>query len=599
MKITHIEAQNILGIRSASVALTSAISLFCGANRQGKTSLAEAVRMALGANVEARGTHLKKELEALVHEGQKSGSVEVQLGDGLTPFALVPSGKVLAQDVYVPHRALTYVLEPQRFAALDGNDRRKVLYGLMGIQLKAEEVIERLAKRGVDQAKAVRVGPLLKAGFEAACAEAKRKGTEAKGAWRAVTGETYGSENGKTWTATAPAYDAEAFKKLNTEVQHADVALESWQQTIGKLAGEEQRRNEIANKLTALDDAAGKVDRIEKKLAADRQMLAEVEQTLTALTAAAGQGPREGLIHDLAEAVAYLLPLAQTPTDRQPTQQECDAEAALNAYEREHGRIGAAGDPAAAARLPEVKASRERCDRTVANTQRDLAQALKARDDAAEIREQLKAEFDAGALAQARAEADKIKSTRADAVKKLEVLRTQKAAAEGAKQKTESAAGHHADIVAWDLISQALAPDGIPGELLTSALGPFNERLAQSATDAQWLQIVIDPEMAVVTADGRPYRLLSESEKWRADAMLAEAISHVSGLKLLLLDRFDVLDNQGRVDLLEWLHILAEEGELDTALVFGTLKSIPAGLKPSVSAHWVQDGELQQMKAAA
>jgi hypothetical protein len=599
MKITHIDAQNVLGIRAASVALNTPITLFAGPNGNGKSSLAEAVRMALCGDVAARGVTLKKDLAALVHEGAKNGAVEVELEGGLTPYALVPSGKTPAQDVYVPHRALPYVLEPHRFAALDGNGRRSFLFGLLGIGIKAEEVIERLAKRGVDEKKALRVGPLLKAGFDAACDEAKRKATEAKGAWRQVTGEAYGSEKAKTWAAPVPAYDAEAFKTLSTELQHLEHAQEQWQQTIGRLAAQEQRRAEIAGKLPALVELAGKVDRIEKKLAADRKNLAEAERQLAEVTAAAGQSQRDGLIHDLAAAVAYLLPLAQTPVSQEPPAQECDAEAALNAYEREHGRIGAVGDPAAAARLPEVRASRDLMDTAVANSQRDLAAALRARDEAAEISEQLKAEFDGAALASARAESDKLKAARGELLKKLETLRIQKAAAEVAQQKTEAAAGHHADVVAWDLIAQALAPDGIPGELLSEALTPFNQRLEQSARDAEWPVVKLDADMAVTTTDGRPYRLLSESEKWRADAMLAEAISYLSGLKVLLLDRIDVLDLKGREDLFAWLDILAAEGEIGSALLFGTLKSIPADLRPTVSGHWLQGGVVQQLKAAA
>ena len=37
------------------------------------------------------------------------------------------------------------------------------------------------------------------------------------------------------------------------------------------------------------------------------------------------------------------------------------------------------------------------------------------------------------------------------------------------------------------------------------------------------------------------------------DAMLAEAVSHLSGLGVVCLDRADVLDAQGHADLLAWL----------------------------------------------
>jgi len=558
--------------------------------------------MALAGDIVARGVKLKKDLTALVHDGAKAGSVEVQHDTGLVTFALVPSGKTTTAEAYTAPAALPFVLEPQRFAALEPNERRSMLFSLMGLTVTPKDVIKRLADAGVDQTKAERVGPLLRAGFDAACAEAKRKATEAKGAWRAVTGETYGSEKAKGWTAPVPAHNEVAAKALATELQHCEVALESWQQTIGRAQAEEQRRGALSEKLPALKELAGKVDRIEKKLATDRENLAAAEQALQQAQAAAGTGHRVGLVHDLAEAVAYLLPLAQTPTTQQPTQQECDAEAALNAYEREFGRIGNIGDPAAAARLPDLTASRDLMDRAVANSQRDLAAALRARDEVTEIEQALAStqEHDALALAEARTQAEQLKSTRAELVKKLDTHRAQKAAADAAEKKTEEAATHHADVVAWDQIAAELAPDGIPGRMLAEALEPFNQRLAQSASDAEWLSIGVNADMSITTADGRPYKLLSESEQWRADAMLAEAISHLSGLKLLMLDRFDVLDLKGRADLLAWLEILATEGELETALIFGTLKSLPADLPACVTAHWLQGGQLQQpLKAAA
>ena len=98
---------------------------------------------------------------------------------------------------------------------------------------------------------------------------------------------------------------------------------------------------------------------------------------------------------------------------------------------------------------------------------------------------------------------------------------------------------------------------------------------------------------------GRDYAMLSESEKWRADAMIAEAIAHLSGVRMLVLDRFDVLDLKGREDLLVWLDILAQDGEIDTALIFGTLKGLPAQLPETVEAFWIDGGIVGQMKEAA
>src|SRR3546814_9037266 len=95
-----------------------------------------------------------------------------------------------------------------------------------------------------------------------------------------------------------------------------------------------------------------------------------------------------------------------------------------------------------------------------------------------------------------------------------------------------------------------------------------------------------------ITADARPHALLSESEQWRTDAMLAEAISHLSGLKLLVLDRADLLEPVARPELFGWLDVLAESGEIDTALVGITLKQPPRGLPDTMSSYWLQAGQI-------
>ena len=120
---------------------------------------------------------------------------------------------------------------------------------------------------------------------------------------------------------------------------------------------------------------------------------------------------------------------------------------------------------------------------------------------------------------------------------------------------------------------------------------------------AGWKLPVIDGDMNI-TVGGRPYGLLSESEKWRADYLLAEAISHVSGRRLLVLDRMDVLDAPGRNDLIFWLADMADANAFDTALVLGTMrrdqleKALP-GLPDNFGVFWMEGGNLEAMSATA
>jgi hypothetical protein len=261
-------------------------------------------------------------------------------------------------------------------------------------------------------------------------------------------------------------------------------------------------------------------------------------------------------------------------------------------------------DEEAAAALPALIRSRDLLRSAVANDRRDLDAAKAA---AAELKALTEGEQPAAPkqsdLDEAAAQLADLKTRRAAAVADLDKLQAAERVNKDAEKKTADAASHHADVVAWDALAAALAPDGIPGQMLAEALNPINARLAQSALDAEWLRVGINADMSIscVVPGGeeRPYALLSESERWRADAMVAEAISHQSGLKLLVLDRFDVLDAQGRADLLAWLDVLAQNGEIETALLFGTLKALPTGLPQSVAAEWINHGHVGQIKEAA
>ena len=102
-----------------------------------------------------------------------------------------------------------------------------------------------------------------------------------------------------------------------------------------------------------------------------------------------------------------------------------------------------------------------------------------------------------------------------------------------------------------------------------------------------------------ITYGLRDYALVSESEQCRADALIGAAIAELSGLRLLVLDRFDVLDVKGREDALYWLDGMALDGKIDTALVFGTLKALPSGLPETIQPVWVEAGVAGEMREAA
>lgn len=169
----------------------------------------------------------------------------------------------------------------------------------------------------------------------------------------------------------------------------------------------------------------------------------------------------------------------------------------------------------------------------------------------------------------------------------LAVINAKIALATKHEEITATAKGYHLDVQRWEKAVDALAPDGIPAEILSDALTPVNERLRECALQTGWPQVTISPTMEIL-ADNRPYQLLSESARWRADTAIAEAISHLSGLRLLVIDRMDVLDMKNRQAFMKWIHGLIDD--YDTVLIFATLKTKPS--LPMIKSYWIENGEI-------
>ena len=158
---------------------------------------------------------------------------------------------------------------------------------------------------------------------------------------------------------------------------------------------------------------------------------------------------------------------------------------------------------------------------------------------------------------------------------------------ENADTVANNAAGFAHSVVSWAACADALAPDGIPGEIVADRLKPLNDRLRDTAMATGWPQTVVTPTMDILV-ENRTFGLQSESSQWRAQATIAEAISMISEVGLLVLDRIDVLDLANRGKLIKWLIGVAKAH--NNIILIGTLKE-PPKLPPTVKVHWLENGE--------
>jgi energy-coupling factor transporter ATP-binding protein EcfA2 len=601
MKVTRIQADNLLGLKIVDVKLSTAITLFAGRNGSGKSSIQEAVRMAITRDT-VRDINLKKDYAWLVLEGEKAGGAQVMVQgapmDDDTSFAFnLPKGEFTGPEINDSMRVALY---GQRFAGMKPDDRRTFLFELTKCKRNGEAVKARmLAKKwACQEAKIDAVLPLLRTGFPSVCDHAKSKATEAKGAWRQLTGETYGAVKAESWAVEAGELPPGDVAALADQVAGIDRNLSTMNESMGAIKQAAHASRDNAARRASLADAAGKVPGLAEQLERAKEELGEYMLKVSALRVRAAGTARVGLVHDMASHIQFTVAGLESEADKNgAVKQAFDF---LSRYEKEHGAMGAKIDAEAQAELPAHEQGLVVMQNRVRNLQRDL-------DSATQAKGQFDALAPAGDAVDASAEITEVeemlKTARADrqaaANKALDIVAATTARA-AAATKTAQALAHHNDVTAWTKVADALAPDGIPAEMLLAALEPVNAALEQAAIDTEWMQVVIAPDMTI-TAKGRPYQLLSESEQWRTDAMIAQVVSELSGLRILMLDRFDVLDLPGRAQCLEWLDSLAFNDVVDTVLLFGTLKTLPTDLADTITAYWVEGGTIggAQQQAAA
>ena len=277
MRIESIYIENFQGLRHANLTLSAPITMVCGLNGAGKSSMKEAVGLALGES--ARIAH-KKDYAKLVTEGQKKAQIIIG-HDGVASSITLPNGKMDRTDV-AGQDYLPYVLNPDAFAKLDDKSRRSLLYALTKSSQKPALIVEKLAAKGADAAKIEKIKPLLLSGFNAAMEQAKTYASESRGAWKGLTGEVYGSEKAEGWMVTIPALDdgipevsQEDLAQARAEHTKAVDEIGKGDQHLGGLRAKRETAASMATRKTEIEEIFLQLFRRKTKLEATNTGLEE------------------------------------------------------------------------------------------------------------------------------------------------------------------------------------------------------------------------------------------------------------------------------------------------------------------------------------
>ena len=103
----------------------------------------------------------------------------------------------------------------------------------------------------------------------------------------------------------------------------------------------------------------------------------------------------------------------------------------------------------------------------------------------------------------------------------------------------------HRTILAYVEVASALGPQGIRAKMLGARLATLNRGLGTLAGATGWDRVAVAADGAVTVGE-RPAVLCSESERWRAQACLQLTLAAMTGSKVVVLDRGDILDVSNR-----------------------------------------------------
>lgn len=582
MKLTRLHVEHFCSIKVIDETFPAPGLLVAGRNEQGKSSIADAIRLAI-LGEPGRGIALKKEWGALLREGAQKGYVEA---DGTTDGerwgakVSLPSGTAKRQgalaDGFAPANAVRAVLSPEWFAAAAPDERRDLLFWALRVDMSGNEIARRLVLRGCNDDKIRQIVPLINAkGHAAACALAEENARDARAAWKATTGEAYGSEKAESWTPKQPAAPegAESSHMLEERLLEEEREIAEFQSVLGGMEAKRVSYEAHAATMNGLQQKAGLAERAKiahenaaKEAIALRKQIAETEGAVAAATKAKPE--------------------------------PCPSCGSLLVHQ--HGKLSQfegeiVPEPEEARRLPDWRNAAALLERAAANHLRDHHAALEAQQTLADLEKAGVEPVTQAAINDVRAEKDAA-TTRMRALRtRLQERELFEEACVRAQQTAQDAAQAHRDVKEWGAIAEALSPSGIPGEILSEALAPFNGRLRASAQATGWPSVTVTDDMRVLVGT-LPYGLQSESAKWRADLVLAEAVAHFSGLKFLMTDRLDVCDVGHRMKALSWIDDLLASGDLEQAIVIGTFRDRP-GMPDSWAVRWIERGEMVEEDA--
>jgi head-tail adaptor len=585
VKIKTIDMLNFLGLEHATLDLQTPINIIAGTNEAGKSSIRDAIQWCLTG--QARGLKTHQDQAYLIREGAKAAAVAITLADGQTiARKKTPKTPARVSGPVPDDQVMAAILcDPLTFLSLPDDKRGEILFRLIPRLTPTEDGIKSKLPEGIGPGEAKIISEIVaiavKDGFKAAETEAVTRRRIAK----RVRDEANVEE-------PEPLTNVGGRKFILPDIKQA----------------------EVEEGLVTLRAERDKLLQKQGKEEAQVDKLPELEKELTALVANPAEPPEEGEIQDWEEALKINRPILEdllkqmeafTP-GKAPKfyPQTCPAfpesdlpcpkagEVALRCQEAPNpekvkkvkvdlqeqmeqvSRLGKG--------LQETQAKQTAYDEYT-KKRKDLA------DRIAKLKEQQEQGQETARLDQEIATLDarmKIGYELLDAVR--DFWRQKKSAEAAAVKFTEA----EKEITLYDALAKALAPDGIPSQLIAEAIDPFNKRLYLASSylfpEHEDCPLMLTKDLEVYRQS--PYACLSKSARYRAGICFQYVLATLAGARLLMIDEADILDPVNRAQLIDFL--LAVRQDFDTILVFATSNHVDPSPVPEIQVWRLEKGRI-------
>ncbi len=609
MKINQINIENFCGIASFDQATPAPITLIAGANGTGKSSIIEGVNLAITGEYTRVGK--KKEFSQLVNDQADKGSIKVATSEGDFNINL-PTGSGTQAKTQRMILSLTHGM----FTSMSLDDQRQVIFKLAKTEVSDQIIFEELANRGYNK---LLIKELDLSDLNKAVKQANDKAKAERSAWKGLTGENYGAKKADDWQAPlAETVIATVEPPPQGRIDHLQEDLQKAIQERGQLQARLENAGKHNRRQAFLLSEVAQGNGLKSNLAIYQTQLAETNSKIESLQASTASDEFKALIADKLDRLhseyskEYRAKFQKEPPLNEPDNwfnlllddEGCPVGDSKNDIAQRFFHVGGKSGISIllSDMLEEMNTSHDTTQlatyrQEVNNLTAEIAKLNQRLADLAEKQKELNDMEQITISSEVEkqiAELDNHITATQQIINEVQAQQRQYDMAQGsnqqvqknAEQVTAKAQAMHSQVKMWTAIAELLSPNGDIGKMLGQAVQPFNEQLQIACDCIKWSEIRFDYENGMMF-DNRPYRLLSESEKWRVDTAISYAISQLSDSRIFAIDRFDVLDLASRLPVLKWLDGLAELGSIDSVIVAGTFKE-KVQCPPTFNSIWLE-----------